>query len=121
MIIRKRNDGKFEVTDESEFVAGPFDTHDNAIRWIEANRHQTKRVLPEDIRRAANHIEAAYLQRRASEDLAYLIGAAILDERQRCRELALGMSRKLVKLSGGLMRRPTFEYLADAISRGDVE
>jgi hypothetical protein len=120
MIIRKRNGGKFEVTDESQFVAGPFETHDDATKWIAANKYQPKIALPEDIRRIANHIEAAYLQRRASEDLAYLIGAAILDERQRCRELALGMSHKLVKLPGGLMRRPTFEHLADEISRGDV-
>ena len=120
MITRQREDGKFEVTDERQFVAGPFETHDDALKWIVANRYRLKRILPEDIRKIANHIEAAYLQRRAAEDLAYLIGAAILDERQRCRELSLGMANKLIKHPGGLMRKPTFEYLADAIGRGDI-
>ena len=120
MIIRKRHDSKFEVTDESEFVAGPFEKHDDAVRWIEANKRRPKRTLPEDIRRIAKHIEAAYLQRRAAEDLAYLIGTAVLDERQRCRGLTLSMSKKSFSHPGGLVRKATFEDLADAISRGDV-
>jgi hypothetical protein len=116
--IKQREDFKFEVTDGGQWIAGPFDSHDDAQKWILAHRMRPKLVLPEDIRRAANHVEAAYLHRTAREDLAYLVGAAIAEERRRCLELTLSMNGGLIDAGGGLMRRPTFDYLADKIRKG---
>jgi hypothetical protein len=118
--IKHRDDLKFEVTDGGQWVAGPFHTRDDAQTWIRAHRLRPKLVLPEDIRRAANHVEAAYLQRTAMEDLAYLVGTAIAEERRRCLELTLGMNGRLIDAGKGLMRRVTFDDLARKIRDGSL-
>jgi hypothetical protein len=118
--IRKRDDSKFEVTDGEQWVAGPFEIHAEADRWVRSHRPQSKVVLPDDIRRTAKSIEVAYIQRTAMEDLTYLIGAAIAEERRRCLELTLSMNGRVIDAGGGLMRRPSFDYLAEKIRGGST-
>lgn len=118
--IKRRDDHRYEVSDGGQWLAGPFNTHEDALKWIRASLGKPKLVLPDDIRRTANQIEASYIQRIAMEDLAYLIGSAIAEERRRCVELALGMKNQLIDAGGGLMRRPTFDDLADKMREGSI-
>lgn len=116
--IRRRPDLKYEVTEGGEWVAGPFDTYDEASKWASDHKLRPRLSLPEDIRRVAHSVEAAYLQRVAKEDLAYLIGTAVAEERRRCLELTLSMKNQIVDVGNGLMRRPGFEDLAAKIRQG---
>jgi hypothetical protein len=116
--IRQRDDLKFEVADGEKWVAGPFHTRDDARTWISANRTRTRLVLQDDIWMTANQVEASYLQKIAMEDLAYLVGSAIAEERRRCLDLTLSMNGRLIDAGNGLLRRATFDDLAKKIREG---